>query len=249
MKPDRKTTTSFPQSIARHWTRFWMRYSGLGFMGRTATRLAAWAAPPHKARLNLARMTPKGYISAKAVLHHGDLRLGSYVFVDDRALIFQRIKGGRMTVGDRVCIYRDTILETGYGGTLSIGDNSSIHPRCQINAYISHVRIGSGVMIAPACAFYPYDHGFLPDRPIRRQPLRSKGDIIIGDEAWLGYGTIVLGGVRIGNGAAIGAGSVVTRDIPDDAIAVGNPARVVKMRTDLPRVERLGQGSMPPKTL
>jgi acetyltransferase-like isoleucine patch superfamily enzyme len=49
----------------------------------------------------------------------------------------------------------------------------------------------------------------------------------------LGFGVIVLSGVRIGKGAVIGAGSVVTQDIPDNAIACGNPARVVKMRSDL----------------
>ncbi len=62
------------------------------------------------------------------------------------------------------------------------------------------------------------------------QPLQTKGGIFIHDEAWLGYGVIVLSGVQIGKGAVIGAGSVVTRDVPDNAIAVGVPARVVRMR-------------------
>jgi acetyltransferase-like isoleucine patch superfamily enzyme len=53
------------------------------------------------------------------------------------------------------------------------------------------------------------------------------------DDAWLGYGVIVLDGVRIGKGAVVGAGAVVTHDIPEGAIAVGVPARVVKMRSDL----------------
>ncbi|NJD56943.1 MAG: acyltransferase [Nitrospirae bacterium] len=212
-----------------------MRFAGLGAMGRMATRMAAWTAPPHKARHRLAHMNPKGYISADAVVYHAGLSLGANVFMDDRVVIFQRKQGGPLNIGDRVCIYRDAILETGYGGSLTIGTDSSIHPRCQINAYVSHIQIGSGVMIAPSCAFYPYDHGFLPDQPIRKQPLRSKGGIVVGDEAWIGFGTIVLGGVRIGKGAASGAGSVGTRDIPDGAIAVGNPARVVKMRTDMTR--------------
>jgi acetyltransferase-like isoleucine patch superfamily enzyme len=60
--------------------------------------------------------------------------------------------------------------------------------------------------------------------------LQTKGDIVIEDDAWLGVGVVVLDGVRIGKGAVIGAGSVVTRDIPDNAIAVGVPASVVKMR-------------------
>jgi acetyltransferase-like isoleucine patch superfamily enzyme len=85
-------------------------------------------------------------------------------------------------------------------------------------------------MLAPNCALYSYDHSLAPDKPIRLQPLTTKGGIVISDEAWLGFGTIVLNGVTIGKGAAIGAGSVVISDIPDNAIAVGNPARVVKMR-------------------
>ena len=80
---------------------------------------------------------------------------------------------------------------------------------------------------------YPYDHGIEPDRPIRQQPLQTKGGITIGNEAWLGVGVIVLGCVRIGDGAVIGAGSVVTQDVPDGSIALGTPARVVKTRAEL----------------
>ena len=64
------------------------------------------------------------------------------------------------------------------------------------------------------------------------QPLTTRGDIKVDNDAWLGFGVIVLSGVRIGEGAIIGAGSVVTRSIPDGAIAMGVPARVVKMRSD-----------------
>jgi acetyltransferase-like isoleucine patch superfamily enzyme len=221
------------RSLAERWTRFWMRYAGLSCWGRTATRLATWFAPPHKARVVLARMNPQGYIAPSVTIYHSDLRLGANVFMDERVVIFQRENGGPVELGDRVYIYRDTILETGYGGYLKIEAEASIHPRCQLNAYVSPIHIGHGVMIAPNCAFYPYDHGVAPDRPIRRQPLQTKGGIVVGDDAWLSVGVIVLGGVRIGKGAVIGAGSVVTSDVPDCAIAVGNPARVVKMRSDL----------------
>jgi len=86
------------------------------------------------------------------------------------------------------------------------------------------------VQIAPNCAFYPYEHGFKPGEPIKSQPLNTQGGIVIGDDAWLGVGVIVLDGSRIGTGAVIGAGSVVNSEIPDEAIAVGVPARVIKYR-------------------
>jgi len=223
----------FSRFFTTRWTNFWMRCSGLSPFGRIATRFAAWFAPPHKSRVYLANMNPKGYIAASATVYHADLRLGRNVFIDERVVIFQREKGGPVTLGDRVNIFRDTIIETAHGGYVTIGADSGIHPRCQFNAYMAPIVIGSGVMIAPNCAFYPYDHGIAPDRPIREQPLTTKGAITIGDDVWIAVGVVVLGGVRIGNGAVIGAGSVVTHDIPDGAIAVGVPARVVKMRKDL----------------
>ena len=102
-----------------------------------------------------------------------------------------------------------------------------------MHAGLASIRIGSGVLIGPNCAVYSYDHGTGPDTSIRQQPLTTKGDVHIGDDSWLGFGVIVLSVVRIGKGAVIGAGSVVTSDIPDNAVAIGIPARVVKMRCDV----------------
>jgi acetyltransferase-like isoleucine patch superfamily enzyme len=95
------------------------------------------------------------------------------------------------------------------------------------------INIGQGVQLAPNCALYSYNHCFEPHKPIREQPLHTKGGINIGDEAWLGVGAIVLDGVRIGKGAVIAAGSIVTQDVPDSAVAAGVPAHVVKMRSDI----------------
>lgn len=223
---------------ARHpwktrWTCLWMRFAGLGIGGRMATFLATWFAPPHKDRVYLAKMNRRGYISVRAKVFHKNLALGEHVFIDDHTLLYDRRQGGVMRIGSGARIFRYNILETAHGGELEIGDHASIHPKCQLNAYVSGIHIGSGTMLAPCCALYSYDHGLDPDQPIRKQPLASRGGIRIGNEAWLGYGTIVLDGVTIGDGAVVGAGSVVTQNVPDNSIAVGNPARIVKHRRDI----------------
>jgi acetyltransferase-like isoleucine patch superfamily enzyme len=213
------------------WSHFWMRMSRVKGLGKLGMRFAAWGVPPYKGRIRLSDMSPKGYIESDAMIHHPDFQMGKHCFIGSRVAIFERKNGGCITFGDRVEVNRDAVFETGSGGQIHIAANASIHPGCYLFAYVSPITIGSGVMLAPKCALYSYDHSLFPGTPIRLQPLASKGPIDIGDEAWLGFGTIVLSGVKIGKGAAIGAGSVVTNDIPENAIAVGNPARVVKMRT------------------
>lgn len=216
-----------------YWIRFWMKYAGLSSFGRIATRFATWFAPPHKASTDLADMYPQGYIAPSAIIYHSDFRRGVNVLISDRVIVYQAKDGGLVQIGDRVRILRDTTIETGHGGSLRIGNKTWIHPRCQINAYKASIDIGCDVQIAPNCAFYSYDHKYAPNERIMSQPLQTKGDIFVGDHAWIGVGVIVLSGVRIGKGAVIGAGSVVTHDIPDGAIAVGVPARVKKMRSEL----------------
>ncbi len=218
------------QKIGRHWTYFWMQFAGLSRLGRFANRLATIFAPPHKATTALAKMNPNGYVAPSAVLHHSNLQMGTHVFIGDRAVIFQSKNGGPVALGDRVCVLRDTILETGHNGSILVAKDVYIHPRCQINAYLTTIEIGSGTLIAPNCAIYPHNHGVAPNLSIREQPIQANGPIIIGEQAWLGTGVIVLGNVTIGNGAVIGAGAVVTKDIPDGAIATGVPARIVKSR-------------------
>lgn len=215
-----------------------MRFAGLSPLGRIATWFATWTSPTYFGRHHLCRLYPKGYISPKACIHHSDLSLGSNIFIDDHVVIFQVNQSGSVKMADVVSIHRDCIIQTGLGGSLTIGTNTHIQPRCIFSAYMAPIVIGSNVSIAPNCAFYPYDHGIAPGELIAKQPPQTKGGIVIEDDVWLGVGAIVLDGVRIGKGAVIGAGSVVKHDIPDGAIAVGVPARVVKMRSDLAQETR-----------
>ena len=213
------------------WSLFWMHFAGLGYFGRVATWLATWFAPPYYERRRLARYNPQGYISPSTTIYHPNLQLGAHVFIGDRVVVYRDKNGGSVDLGERVHLYGDTCIQTGDGGSLKIGSDTHIQPRCHFSAYKAPIHIGCGVQIAPNCAFYPYDHGILAGELIKKQPLQTKGGITIDDDAWLGFGVIVLDGVHIGKGAVIGAGAVVTQDIPDGAIAVGVPARVVNMRS------------------
>jgi acetyltransferase-like isoleucine patch superfamily enzyme len=219
--------------LHRIWIRFWLRFSGYGRWGFISPWLASLFAPPHKAGSVLAGLHPNGFVAPSATLYHSDLRLGRHVYIADRVVLYQNHEGDFVHLGDRVAVLRDCALETGWGGSLTIGANTWIQPRCQINAYKGSVYIGNGVDIAPNCALYSYDHNFAPGLSIRNQALKTKGDIIIGDETWLGFGAIVLSGVHIGAGAVIGAGALVCTDIPENAIAVGMPAKVIKMRNEV----------------
>lgn len=224
---------SFLRIVNDRWQRFWMRFAGLGFAGKIFTRLAVINAPPHKARTALANKNKLGYIDPSATIYHPDIRYGRNIFIGERVIIFDRENGGFVELGDNIRIYRDTILEAGYGAYIKLGKDASIHPRCQINAYISAIEIGKGVMIAPNCALYSYNHGIDPAESIRDQPLESKGPIIIDEEVWIGVNVTILSGVHIGKGAVIGAGSVVMHDVPEGAIVGGNPARIIKLRKEL----------------
>jgi len=216
--------------LREQWIAFWMARAGLSRRGRLATWLATWAAPPYKGKRTLAQLNPAGYISPRAQIACRDLRLGRHCYVDDDVVLYDRGDGGHVALGDGVHLYRGTIIELGEGGSVEIGPGSHIQPSCHFTAFLRTIRLAARVQVAPCCAFYPYEHSFALGQPIASQPLRSKGDIVIEEDAWLGYGVIVLDGVTIGRGAVVGAGAVVTRDVPAGAIAAGVPARVIRMR-------------------
>lgn len=216
--------------IARGWSRAWMTAAGRGPVGRLASRIAAMTCPPYYGRHRLARYSPRGYVAPSAQIAHRGLQLGRNVFAGERVTIYDERAGGPVELGDRVHLNRDTIVQTGDGGSVRIGEDSHIQPRCQLSAYLAPIGLGRNVQVAPNCAFYSYDHGTDPDVTMQDQPLRTRGPISVGDDVWFGVGSIVLSGVTIGDGAVIGAGAVVTQDLPENGIAVGVPARVVRIR-------------------
>jgi len=208
-----------------------MHLSGRPVIGRLSVRLAGSLVGPYKERKLLAKVTAKPYISPRAQIKCASLEIGSQAFVDDGVVIYGHADGGQVVLGPRVHVYRGTIIEIGHGGSVFIGEASHIQSNCNLKAFVRDLRIGSQVQVAPQCTFSPYEHNFDDlSQPIWTQGLRSTGPIVIQDDAWLGVGVRVLEGVTIGRGAIIGAGSVVTQDVPPYAIVVGVPARVIGTR-------------------
>lgn len=113
----------------------------------------------------------------------------------------------------------------------------------QIGKYCSLAKdiiiFGSGEHITSRATTYPFVLFFAEDRPERLIDARTKGATVIGHDVWIGLGATVMSGVKIGNGAVIGAKAVVAKDVPDYAIAVGNPAKVIRYRFNPKTVERL----------
>ena len=91
------------------------------------------------------------------------------------------------------------------------------------------IRLGDNVLIGGYVQIIDHNHGFGVNDIIRNQPAEI-GEVVIGNDVWIGAGAKILMNCHIGDGAIIGANSVVTGDIPENAIAVGIPARVIKYR-------------------
>jgi maltose O-acetyltransferase len=111
-----------------------------------------------------------------------------------------------------------------YGRNITLGDKVFFNFNCVVD--VVPVRIGSSVLFGPAVQIYAATHPLRAAK--RRTGLEAGKPVEIGDETWIGGGAIICPGVRIGARTVIGAGSVVTRDIPDDGFAAGNPCRVVR---------------------
>lgn len=138
-------------------------------------------------------------------------------------------------IGDGVCVGPYCSLSAGIGPgqvllrdpTLRIGDRSVVGRACTLAAHFE-VVIGDGVWLAPQVFVTDQGHGWEElNVPIGRQ-LGEAQPVAIGDGSWLGHGVIVLPGVTIGEHVAVGAGAIVTTDLPDRCVAVGAPARPVR---------------------
>ncbi len=114
-------------------------------------------------------------------------------------------------------------------GEVSIGAKTVMGQECTISAY-QHVEIGRECIVADRVMLIDFDHGVVEvERPIRLQGI-YKRDVRVGHNVWIGYGACILRGVAVGENAIVGTSTVVTRDVPENAVVGGSPARVIRMR-------------------
>ncbi|MEW2288409.1 sugar O-acetyltransferase [Streptomyces sp. NPDC047841] len=131
------------------------------------------------------------------------------------------------SVGERTVLLPP--FHAGFGSNVHIGDDFFGNVNLTFVDDVD-IRIGDGVMIAPSVTLTTTGH---PVHPARRADFgRFSEPIVIEDKVWIGSNAVVLPGVRIGYGSVIGAGSVVSRDIPPMSVAVGTPCRVVRPITE-----------------
>ena len=125
--------------------------------------------------------------------------------------------------------YVEPNIFCGFGTNIQVGDNFFANNNC-IFVDPGKITFGDNVFIGPNCGFFTAHHPI--DAQMRNQLLEYAKPITVGDDVWIGGGTVITPGVTIGSDVVIGAGSVVTKDIPDHVVAYGNPCKVQRAITD-----------------
>ena len=155
-----------------------------------------------------------------------NLTIGENVTIEQGVLIFHP---EMITIGSGVYIGHRAILKGYYKNTMIIGDNVWIGQNCFLHS-AGGIIIGANVGIGPGVQILTsYHDTSTRNKPILKAPLIFK-PVAIGNDSDIGVGAMIMPGVTIGRGAMIGAGSVVTRDVPDYAIVAGSPAKLIRYR-------------------
>lgn len=166
----------------------------------------------------------------RLALRHRNVTLGDHCLISPEARICPR--QGIINIGDYTQVAQGAAVQ----GNVTIGHHASVQAYTSLIGYGSAgetkglIKIGNHVRIAPYVFIIAGNHRFTDtERPISEQGLEF-APVTIEDDVWIGSHVVVLAGVTISKGCVIGAGSVVTRNIPPYAIAVGSPAKVIRSR-------------------
>jgi acetyltransferase-like isoleucine patch superfamily enzyme len=157
----------------------------------------------------------------------GRLRTDGLCFVGP-GVKFEIGRGASVTLGRWSWIGHGCKVRV-HEGELMIGAKTVLGQECTISAY-QHISIGRECIVADRVMMIDFDHGMVEvERPIREQGI-YKRDVNIGHNVWIGYGACLLRGVQVGDNSVIGTSSVVTCDVPANAVVGGIPAKVIRMR-------------------
>ena len=155
--------------------------------------------------------------------------IAKHLPVSGRSRFAQKLRGfcGKLLLakcGKKVNIEKNA--EFAYA--VELGDYSGLGINCRISG---KALIGNHVMMGPNVSIFTKNHAFdRTDIPMDSQGMSNEKPVIIEDDVWIGANVIILPGVTVSRGAVIGAGAVVTKNIPEYAVVGGNPARVLKLR-------------------
>ncbi|GAB3412383.1 acyltransferase [Flindersiella endophytica] len=160
----------------------------------------------------------------------GEVELADPVFISSWASVHT----SRLKLGQRCYIAAHSYVSQ----EVEAGDNCTLNPFTIVRGKI---KLGNGVRIGAQAQLLGFNHGTAPDKPVFQQPTTSVG-IEVGDDVWIGSNVVIVDGVKVGAHCIIGAGAVVTKDLPEWSVAVGNPARVIRDRREPRGARAAGQG-------
>jgi len=196
-------------------------------------------APRHGGPLTLLRflrrnrMLTFGYARLLARLAWLKLRFRGRLRTDGIAFVcpgvtFEIGRDARVHLGRWSWIGHGTKIRA-HEGEVRIGAKTVLGQECTISSF-QHVSIGRECILADRVMLIDFDHGVVEvERPIREQGI-YKRDVRVGHNVWVGYGACILRGATVGDNAIVGTSTVVTKDVPDNAVVGGVPARVLRMR-------------------
>ena len=157
------------------------------------------------------------------------LKIRSKDFTLLRPLIVSLSNIDNVHISKNVFIHAGMVLRLLGDCQLFIGEDTYIGPNTHISGTQGIITIGKKVMISNNVLVSTATHKYQDVMtPIKDQGYKSKGNIIICDGSWIGVGSIILAGVKVGKNSVVGANSVVTHDVPSFSVAVGSPARIIK---------------------
>jgi acetyltransferase-like isoleucine patch superfamily enzyme len=168
------------------------------------------------------------YLFWRAILEINGGYIGKNVRIYEGVKLASR-KGCPIRIGDNVSMEKGVVLSTSDKGKIKVGSNVYIGEYCVLTSN-EEIEIGDNALISPHNDIVDFNHVYQdPTKPVNEQGVIAK-KITIQEDAWIGSGSKILMGVTIGKGAIIGAGSVVTKDVPPYHVVVGNPAKTIKVR-------------------